>query len=132
MVRLPSIPLVHLLTTRATSSGVAKSPASASAMPFLISSTCQSFKSSGSRITPTPQQFPQVLHNFVDRDVHPCAARSRYDLDNPLAEFLAHVDEVGNSDQVRVFELHSRTLVAIVEQHVDSRGLESAGNLGRA
>src|SRR5580658_5618241 len=36
-----------------------------------------------------------------------------------LRHLLADVDAIGNPDQVRVLEFHARTLIAIVQQHVE-------------
>ncbi len=50
-------------------------------------------------------------------------------LDQAFGGLLADVDAVWDADQVRVLELDPGTLIAVVEQDVESGGFEIAGDL---
>src|ERR1039458_10207955 len=65
----------------------------------------------------------------VHRDVHFRARAAGEYLDLFFCELLADVDAIRNSDQVGILELHTRTLVAVVKQHVDTYGLQRLGDL---
>lgn len=70
-----------------------------------------------------------IPDDSVHRDVHFRTRAAGEYLNLFFRELLADVDAIGNSDQVGVLELHSRTLVAVVKQHVDTNGLQRLGDL---
>ncbi len=51
-----------------------------------------------------------------------CAAIEQ--LDHAFSDFFPDRDAIRNADQIRIFELHARALVAIVKQNLETRSLQ--------
>src|SRR6266550_6813343 len=72
------------------------------------------------------QQGLEILPYCRNLNVSRLVSRALNDFYSIVGNFLSHVDSKGDTNQVRVLKLHSRTLVAVVQQNVDARDFKSA------
>src|SRR5262245_29114292 len=75
------------------------------------------------------EQVVKVPRYLADADVAHFASRALYDFHRSFSDLLSNRYPIRHADQVRILELDSRTLVAIVEQHIKPGALEFGGNL---
>src|SRR5215471_4922151 len=71
----------------------------------------------------------KMLHYRGNRNIANFAGRTENDLHGTFGNLLSDGDSKGDTDQVGVLELHSRPLIAVVEDHVESGRLEPLRNI---
>src|SRR6266446_3925742 len=57
------------------------------------------------------------------------ASRALNDFHSIVGNLLSHIDSKGNTNQIGVLELHTRTFIAIIEQYVDASVFKSASDV---
>src|SRR6267378_3713109 len=76
-----------------------------------------------------PRQQPsKVLPYGWNLNVSRLPSRALNHFHSIVGNFLSNIDSKGDTNQVRILELHPRTLIAVVQQYVDAGGFQSAGN----
>jgi hypothetical protein len=51
------------------------------------------------------------------------------EFDFPLRYSSTYIDSIGDTDEVRIFELDSGTLIAIIEENIEASGFKLQGDL---
>src|ERR1700758_1494742 len=59
------------------------------------------------------------------------ASLAENDFHSTFGNLLPHSNSKRDTDQIRVLELHSRTLIAVVEHHIQARSLEGIRDVFR-
>src|SRR5579863_4944744 len=64
-----------------------------------------------------------------NRNIAYFASLAENDFHSTFGNFLPYGDSKRDTDQIRVFELHARALIPVIEHHIKSRGFEALGNI---
>src|SRR5690349_8129517 len=69
------------------------------------------------------------MQHLVDGDIDALRSCARDEFHLSAGSLFAYVNPVGNSNEIGVFEFDAGTLVSVIQQHVDSGGVESGCDL---
>src|SRR5581483_4456148 len=79
-----------------------------------------------------PERLLQMLHDRADANIAHFASRTENDFHSTFGNLLSQRDPAWNPDQVRVLELDTGPLVAVVQEDVKTRSFQTFCNvLGR-
>jgi len=68
-------------------------------------------------------RFFILRHHIGNRSLNCLILQTIHDLNDAIYKALADIDAIGDADQIGIFELNARTLVAVVEKNIEaSRG----------
>src|SRR5579863_8466366 len=110
-----------------TTAMIARSPMSNLRNP--ITSTCFAARTVNSGFG--LQRSLKIFHYRRDRNIAYFSSRAQNDLHGTFGNLLPHRDSKGDTDQVGIFELHSRALVPVIENDVKSGGFQARRDIDR-
>src|SRR6185369_3062556 len=65
-----------------------------------------------------------VCYDLADSNIFSLLCAPIEQFNDALGDLFPNRDPVWNADKIRIFEFHARALVAIVQQHFETRALE--------
>src|SRR5438270_11940511 len=78
-----------------------------------------------------PEQFLKMVHNRADPNIAYFVSRTENNLHSTFGNFLSYGNAKRNPDQIRFFEFHSRSLIPIIQDHVQASCFVPFGNVLR-